>query len=110
MKRLVFAIFTLSCFAMLLLAAGSNGTWNNINPGAGGPAQLVLQTQGSVLSGTADGQAIGNGKAESIVIWFTAVRANVTYQYKGKINGNVLKLTETRMDGSGVKSLTYTQQ
>ena len=110
MKRLIIAISTLACFALLLLAAPADGTWNNTNPSAGGPAQLVLQTNGTVLSGTADGQAVSNGKVETVSVWFSAFRSGVLYQYKGTINGNVLRLAESRPDGSQVKTLTYLHQ
>jgi hypothetical protein len=110
MKRLLIGIVTLLCVALLALAAPPDGTWNNTSPASGGPATLVLQANGKALGGTADGQAIAAGKTEGVSIWFTAVRGGTTYSYKGSVNGNVLKLAETHMDGSGLKNLTYLHQ
>jgi hypothetical protein len=38
------------------------------------------------------------------------VRAGVVYKYKGTVNGNVLNLSETRADGTGLRNLQFTHQ
>lgn len=108
MKRFVLMIATLLTGALLAVAAPADGTWTN--SGQGAPVTLTLQVVGNSLSGTSDGIGISSGKAEGQSVWFSAVRGGVVYNYKGTISGNVLKLSETRTDGTGLRNLQFVHQ
>jgi hypothetical protein len=111
MTRLFILIATLLCAALLVVAAApADGVWNNVSPGAGGPLVLNLVTNSNTLSGTSDGGAISAGKAQGQTIWFNAVRGSVVYSYKGTVSGNVLNLSETRLDGTGLRNLQFLHQ
>ena len=110
MNRFALIIATLLTFALLAVAAPADGTWTNTNSGQGAPATLTLQVQGKILFGTSDGIGISSGQVEGVSVWFSAVRAGVVYKYKSTISGNVLKLSETRADGTGLRSLVFAHQ
>lgn len=110
MNRFSLMIASLLTFALLAVAAPADGTWTNTNSGQGAPVTLTLQVNGTALLGTSDGIGISNGKAEGASIWFTAVRGGQVYTYKGTISGNILKLSETRSDGTGLRSLVFSHQ
>ena len=110
MNRFALMIATLLTCALLAVAAPADGTWTNTNSGQGAPVTLTLQVNGNVLLGTSDGIGISSGKAEGPSVWFSAVRGGVVYTYKGTISGNVMKLSETKADGTGLRSLVFTHQ
>jgi hypothetical protein len=110
MKRFVLMIATLLTGALLAVAAPADGTWANTNSGQGAPVTLTLQVVGNSLLGTSDGIGISSGKVEGQSVWFSAVRGGVVYKYKGTINGNVLTLSETRTDGTGLRNLQFVHQ
>jgi hypothetical protein len=59
----------------MAFGAAADGTWTLIGVQSGtGPGTLVLQSNGSSLSGTADGVTIGNGKVEGNQIHFDVMQ------------------------------------
>jgi hypothetical protein len=105
-----FALLTsliLTC-ALIAFAFGPvDGTWTAATTSSGAPQILSLQTNGAILTGTADGVGVSNGKVEGTTIWFSSVRGGVAYSYKGAAAGNQLKLYETRADGSNPRALVF---
>jgi hypothetical protein len=105
-----FALLTsliLTCALIAFAFGPADGMWTAAATSQGAPQILSLQTNGTSLTGTADGVGVSNGKVEGNGIWFSSVRAGVAYSYKGTIAGNRLDLHETRADGSNHRGLTF---
>ena len=70
-----FALLTsliLTC-ALIAFAFGPvDGTWTAAATSSGAPQILSLQTNGTILTGTADGVGVSGGKVEGTTIWFTS--------------------------------------
>ena len=96
----------LSC-ALVAFGGPADGNWTAVNAAQGAPQTLSMQTSGSSLMGTADGQPIQNGKIEGSAVWFSVSRAGAIDTYKGTISGTRLDLHETKTDGSGHRSLQF---
>jgi hypothetical protein len=105
--RLAFLIGLLLTCVLVAFAAPADGTWTAANTAQGIPQTLSMQTSGSGLMGTADGQPILNGKVEGATIWFSVSRGGAVYRYKGTISGTRLDLHETKSDGSGHRALQF---
>jgi len=98
--------------ALLLVAAGINGSWVAQRPGPGGqPAdtQLNFTQEGDAFTGTMlsamGSQKIVNGKIDGDVITFEVI-ANMIGQerrmkYQGKLEGDTLKLMMQTPAGGG---------
>jgi len=107
-KRFAFLTSLILSCALLAFAAGpTDGNWTAAGTAQGAPQALNLQSNGNVLTGTADGVQFTGGKVQGTSVWFNAVRAGVAYSYKGTIAGNQLELHETRADGSNHRALTF---
>jgi len=94
---LVVCLFVI--LATVALAAAAGGTWTiqtgpNTPQTAGSPQTLVLNVNGSTLTGTIDGAPITGGGTSPNSIWFKATRNGVVYSYKGVVNGNQITLSE----------------
>lgn len=105
-KRFVFLTSLILSCVLIAFAGPADGTWTAA-PSQGVPLTLSLQANGAVLTGTADGVQITNGKVEGVSIWFTTVRSGIAYSYKGTISSNRLNLYETRADGTNPRPLTF---
>ena len=101
MKRLL-AVFAIS--ALAALAADISGNWKASTEGPNGPMErtFTFKQDGSKLTGETTSSLIGkstiaDGKVDGDTVTFS-ITADVggekmTINYKGKINGNEIKLT-----------------
>ena len=106
MKKIIVIALSLIIGCWLAIAAAADGAWSISGTIPSAPQHLSFSTSGSSLTGTVDGVAITNGKAEPNTIWFSATRGGVTYNYKGTIVGTKLSLFEEPPSGQG-RLLTY---
>lgn len=107
-KRSIFLTSLILSCVLIAFAGPVDGRWTASNtPPQGEPQVLTLQANGAVLTGTADGIQITNGKVQGTTIWFNVVRSGVTYSYKGTVSATRMDLSETRADGSNHRPLIF---
>jgi len=105
MKRL---LLLLAAFALSALAADITGTWKATAEGPNGSMErtFVFKQDGTKLTGETTSSMLGksaieNGKVEGDNVSFTITAKfqdqEMKLDYKGKINGNEIKLTVDAM-------------
>jgi hypothetical protein len=100
-NRFVVLLAGVALTALVAFGAAADGTWTILGVQSGtGPGTLVLQSNGSNLTGTADGVTITNGKVEGNQIHFNLVQNGTPLKYKGTVSGNQLNLHSSQNDGT----------
>ena len=100
MKRYYVLLFAIVIAAAVFAATQDfAGTWTSSSQAY--PHTLVLQVNGSTLTGTADSIAISRGYVDISSVQFVVVRNGVSLAYKGVVSGGQLNLQEDQMETNG---------
>ena len=112
MKSKFFAVFGFAALATALFAADISGKWTAEVPGRNGQTQVTsfdFKVEGEKLTGfmsgrqgetpISDGTVKGDDLAFNVVVNFNGNEMKLVY--KGKVTGEVIKMTRTREGAVG---------